>query len=62
MKVTYNGPHDAVDVIEGGAVIGTVERGESIEVPDELATRLLEQDVWDRTADGGKRAPRRKEE
>jgi hypothetical protein len=57
-KVTYNGPHDAVEVIDGGVVVATVERGASIEVPDDLAKRLLEQDVWE-AADAGK--PRRKE-
>jgi hypothetical protein len=59
-KVTYIGPHDAVDVIDGGAVIGTCERGESIEVADELATRLLEQDVWEAAGDAAKKT-RRKE-
>lgn len=42
--VTYRGPHAAVEIVEADLV---VERGDSVEVPDELAERLLQQeDAW----------------
>lgn len=33
MKVTYVGPHDAVDVVG----VGTVARGDTVDIPDEIA-------------------------
>lgn len=44
MKVTYNGPYDAVELADTGQII---ERGESAEVADELALRLVEQTSFD---------------
>lgn len=44
MKVTYNGPIDAVEIAETGQI---VERDQTVEVPDELAVRLIEQSSWD---------------
>lgn len=35
MKVTYVGPHDAVDVVG----VGTVARGDTVDIPDEIAGR-----------------------
>lgn len=35
MKVTYLGPHDAVDVVG----VGTVARGDTVDIPDEIAGR-----------------------
>jgi hypothetical protein len=46
MKITYDGPIDAVEIAETGQV---VERGHSVEVPDELGKRLCEQDIWSET-------------
>lgn len=45
MRVTYNGPHDGVEIPSLEVV---VERGESIDVlnPD-LAAQLIEQACWD---------------
>jgi len=42
--VEYVGPFDAVHVPDLNDRI--VERGQPIDVPDELAERLLKQDVW----------------
>jgi hypothetical protein len=47
MKITYNGPYDAVEIAENGQI---VERGETADVPDELAARLIEQSSWDANA------------
>lgn len=44
MKVTYNGPYDAVEVAENGQI---VERGQTADMPDDLAARLIEQQSWD---------------
>jgi hypothetical protein len=43
MKVTYNGPIDAVEIAATGQV---VERGQTVEVPDDLGKSLCEQDIW----------------
>lgn len=43
MKITYDGPFDAVEIAETGQV---VEHGRTVEVPDELGKRLCEQDIW----------------
>jgi hypothetical protein len=40
MRITYVGPHDAVEV---PAIRAIVRRDESVDVPDEQAWRLLEQ-------------------
>jgi hypothetical protein len=43
MKVTYVGPHDAVDVLG----VGTVAQGKSVEVSAEIGKSLLKQaDNW----------------
>ena len=43
MKIVYGGPIDEVEVPEAGAV---ARRGEPVEIDDEIAKRLLEQDTW----------------
>lgn len=43
MRVTYNGPLEAVEIAETGDV---VERGKSADLPNELAERLAEQGDW----------------
>lgn len=55
-KVTYVGPHDAVDVAVDGIDYGTCVREQAIDVPDEVAVRLLEQETWKRAP-----APKAKE-
>lgn len=45
MRVTYNGPLDAVELPDLYQVV--VKRGESIEVSDQLGARLIEQRCWD---------------
>lgn len=44
MKVTYNGPCDAIELADTGQII---ERGQSVEVDDELGFRLVEQSSFD---------------
>lgn len=51
MKLIYGGPIDEVEVPDAGIVAA---RGEPVEVPDDVAARLLEQDTWSEV--GGKRA------
>lgn len=46
MKVRYAGPLEAVEVPVGDDVL-VVGRGKTVEVPDELGQRLLQQDVWE---------------
>lgn len=41
-RVTYTGPHDGVDLVG----VGTVTRGESVEVSDDLATELTSRPDW----------------
>ncbi len=45
MQLIYNGPHPefVVDDLDPGRVL---KAGEPVEIPDELAARLLEQDTW----------------
>lgn len=43
MHLIYQGPHQAVEV---PALRRVVDRGEPVDVDDELATRLLEQEHW----------------
>lgn len=44
MRLTYHGPHAEVEIAETGQ---KVTRGDSIDVDDGLATRLLDQpDNW----------------
>lgn len=40
MKLIYPGPHEAVNVLALGQ---KVQRGEEVEIPDEIAERLVEQ-------------------
>jgi hypothetical protein len=43
----YNGPHPEVEVALPDGSVLTAVRGEKVEVPDELATRLDEQgETW----------------
>ncbi len=47
MQLIYIGAHPVVDVEEAGRlVLVGVKRGEPVNVPDDLASRLLEQDTW----------------
>lgn len=44
MRVTYVGPHDAVEI----PVLGVaVQRGDSIEVPNEIGHELVKQASWE---------------
>lgn len=55
MKLEYTGPHAAVEVAATGAV---VKRGEVVDVPDDVAERLLEQGSFKKAAEP-KSAPRK---
>jgi hypothetical protein len=46
LKVTYNGPSVAVDLLGPDNRTLQVKRGESIEVPDDYGKQLIEQDIW----------------
>jgi hypothetical protein len=46
MKITYHGPIDAVELAETGQI---VERGGTVDVPDELGLSLIEQSTFDTT-------------
>jgi hypothetical protein len=50
MKVTYTGPHDAVDIddLANDYILSGVENGQTIDVPKAVAEGLLEQgpDHW----------------
>lgn len=46
MKIQYTGPFDAVAVPLPSGIELTVERDGFADVPDELASRLCEQDIW----------------
>lgn len=43
MRVTYTGPHDEVEIAATGQ---TCKRGESVDVPAEIAKSLTEQSDW----------------
>lgn len=43
MRVTYEGPLDAVELADHPVVVA---RGEAVDVPDELGARLIEQGCW----------------
>ena len=44
----YDGPYTEVDLKVAGNEIGSVKKGESIVVPDELAALVEWQDYWKR--------------
>lgn len=44
MRVTYVGPHDAVEI---PLLDVAVKRGESIDVPAEVGHELVKQDAWE---------------
>lgn len=47
MKVKYVGPHDGVVVEDAlSGFHGECERDGTVEVPDEVGRRLLDQDIW----------------
>ena len=46
MRITYDGPFDAVEIAPTGQI---VERGKSVDVPDEIGKSLCEQDTWTET-------------
>ena len=43
---TYDGPYPEVDLKVAGNEIGSVKKGESIVVPDDLAKQVEWQDYW----------------
>ncbi|RKT49359.1 SAP domain-containing protein [Saccharothrix australiensis] len=43
MLVRYDGPHEAVEVPAAGLIVA---RGDTVEVPDALGARLVEQAGW----------------
>ena len=49
MKVTYNGPEPEIEIVRAGTS-WTVKQGESVDVPDEVAAGLADQDGFDVTA------------
>jgi hypothetical protein len=55
MRVTYEGPHDVVEVPAAGEGF-TAERGKPVDVPDDVAKALLEQDTWTEARAEGRRA------
>lgn len=44
MKLVYSGAHDAVEPADVPGVVAV--RGKEVDIPDEVAKRLLEQDTW----------------
>jgi hypothetical protein len=53
MKLIYEGPHDTVEVPSAGI---TAERGQAVDVPDDVAKALLEQDTWTEARSESRRA------
>ncbi len=47
MRVRYDGPFDSVDVPAAGI---TVERGDTVEVTDEIGESLVEQADWSKAS------------
>lgn len=45
MKLVYQGPHRAVVVDDYNPAL-EIENGVPVEIPDEIARNLLEQDIW----------------
>lgn len=66
MRVVYKGMFDEVIVpewLDDNGYPGTAKRGEPVEVPDELAKRMLEQaDNWEKAPTAGARNTRSSEE
>lgn len=56
MKVKYTGPSAEVEIAATGDV---VERGNTVEVSDELGKSLCEQDIWEKVST---KAPEKKED
>jgi hypothetical protein len=48
MQIRYTGPHDVVEVPDADLI---AIRGESVQVPDHVAVRLLDQDTWTKVPD-----------
>lgn len=47
MRVLYHGPFDEVEIPDAGGRPVTVRRGEIVDLPDDVAARLLEQSsIW----------------
>jgi hypothetical protein len=46
MKVIYDGPYEAVELPLSPSRTEVVEKGESIDVPDDIAKNLIEQGTW----------------
>jgi hypothetical protein len=49
MKVTYSGPEPEIEIARAG-MSWTVKQGESVDLPDDVATGLVGQDAFDVTA------------
>lgn len=49
MLITYNGKHEAVAVTVGGRTVSAM-RGESLDVPAEIAKALSKLDGWHKSA------------
>lgn len=48
MRITYSGPVGRVVIDVPGRGRVSVNRGDTIEVPDALGASLTEQDIWER--------------
>lgn len=55
MKLVYNGPHPEV-VVDEFSQDQVIVKGEPVELPDDLAARLLEQSTWDAADKDAKKA------
>ena len=55
MRLKYTGKHNEVQVEGGGRPIGLVQRGGTIEVPDDLGKALLKQNPESWTKPAGKK-------
>jgi hypothetical protein len=47
MLVRYLGPFDAVTLEPGATAPVTVPRGDTVDLPDDLAAALCEQECWE---------------
>lgn len=56
MKVTYTGPFPAVVIADTGQ---TAKRGQAIDVRDDVAARLCDQDTWTASSVPARNAPKR---
>ncbi len=59
MQITYTGPHLEVKI---PAARARAKRGDCIDVPDDVAAQLLEQDAWQRSETAAQRKAREQAE